>query len=461
MLFQTSLGVDIQDNSVSIACLRASFKGPRLAAHGTYALEREQSEEQKADQIGRLVENFLEENRISPTGIFLGVPRCFSVMRYLELPLAVKEDLRDSLGYEIEKYVPFSGDEIYFDYQVISEDKEAGKMRLLLVVVKKGIIDAFLVLRGRISAGISGIEVSSTAIANYFAYESETDAKDVYALVFLRDHTLELDLFRNRFLDYSRFVNLTENENNLPSLILQELKALGRDLGSREEKLQTIFSGPEANGKLLGSLRDEEGLEVVLADLSKTGIPSSALVAAYGLAIKGIRKVQTDINLLPDEVRKRPSRVRYYTMLVLLGLLLLSAFAWGGGSILFQQLRLHRLNSELTQLEAELERVDGIRTRFNKAQERVEYLNGLSAGSLSALNVLKELSQRIPKSAWVRKFTFSDKGVRIEGIAKSASELIPALERSPLFKDVTFLSSITRNRHGEEFFRIGLEMTRE
>jgi len=76
--------------------------------------------------------------------------------------------------------------------------------------------------------------------------------------------------------------------------------------------------------------------------------------------------------------------------------------------------------------------------------------------------VIKELSERIPKSAWLLRFAYSDKGskIEIEGWADSASELIPLLEDSPLLKEVGFLSSITRSPAGKERFRIGLKLSR-
>ncbi len=74
------------------------------------------------------------------------------------------------------------------------------------------------------------------------------------------------------------------------------------------------------------------------------------------------------------------------------------------------------------------------------------------------MDILKDLSERIPKSAWVRKLNFSDKGMQVEGHADSASELISLLEASPLFKDVAFLSPITKDRDGKERFRIGFQV---
>ena len=150
MFFQTSLGIDIQESSFSVVCLKPSLKGVRLAAHAIYPLEKDQPEEEKIHHVGSLVKEFLKNNRISPTGIFLGIPRNMAILRYVEFPLAVKENLRNTLGYEMDKYVPFSTDEIYFDFQIISEEKEAGKLRLLFIVVQKDLIERNLRRAGRV-----------------------------------------------------------------------------------------------------------------------------------------------------------------------------------------------------------------------------------------------------------------------------------------------------------------------
>ena len=143
-------------------------------------------------------------------------------------------------------------------------------------------------------------------------------------------------------------------------------------------------------------------------------------------------------------------------MFVLMGLFILSAATWGGGNIVSQQLHLSKLDSEIDRLRAEVTNFDRIRKKCNDVEKKVAYLSTLRGGSPSVLNIIRELSQRVPKSAWISKFTFSAKGVEIEGWAKSASELIPILETSPLFRDVSFRSSITRNKSGNERFRIGL-----
>ena len=406
--------------------------------------------------MARLVKEFLKNNRISPTGIFLGIPRNMAILRYVEFPLAVKENLRNTLGYEMDKYVPFSADEIYFDFQIISEEKEAGKLRLLCIVVKKDLIEHYLGLADRLDAKISGIEISSTAIANYVSFQEGRDPKNRCAFIYLTEDHLEINLLADGLLTYSKTVTSGGWGENLPEHLFRELEKLREGLGEDHGLLETVLCVSKADLEMLDHLRNEEDIDLHPVDLSKAGIPSFAMIPAYGLALKGIKKVPVEINLLPTGLRRKPSKIAYYTMVVLAGLLLLSAFSWGGGNILRHKLRLDHLDTKIKRLSSEIKRVDQLQAEGKTIEERIEYLNTLAQGGVPVLEILKELSERIPKSAWVSNFSFSEKGIQIEGQAGSASELIPLLEASPLLRDVEFLSAITK-RGGKERFKIGFK----
>ena len=83
---------------------------------------------------------------------------------------------------------------------------------------------------------------------------------------------------------------------------------------------------------------------------------------------------------------------------------------------------------------------------------------GIKGGDQLILDVLRELTETIPETAWLTEFRLTDKGIQLSGYAQSASELIPFLELSPLFEDVVFLSASTRDpRQGKERFHIGLK----
>ena len=455
MLFQISLGVDLRENELCLVCLKASSRGFQIFGHAVYPFEENIAHEEKGNVVLSLIQGFLQKVGVSPTSVFLGIPRNTAILRYLTFPISLKENLRESLGYEMEKHVPFSSEDVYFDFQTISEDKEAGLLKLLLVVVKKQSIATLLEIAGSLKAGISGIEISSTALVDFFARLDKSNNAISKAFVYWGKDDIEVGFIKDGMLRYSRSLS---SDGNLHSAISTELGRMRREFGEPDEPLNTLFCGSEADVPLPKDCYDTNGINLHLVDISEAQIPSANLIAAYGLALKGIWKTPININLMPPSFRKKPSKLKFYTMFGLTFLILLGAVAWGGGIFLQHQWTLGRLEGEITRLGSQLKKIEGIKDEKLSLEDRINYLNTVRRGGLPVLEVLRELSDRIPEDAWITRFDFSEKGVQIEGEAASASELIPLLEASPMFGGVAFLSAITRINDGKERFRIGLNL---
>ena len=456
MYFQASIGINIEGNRVSLVYLKRSLQGLCLAAHAIYHLDKEDPEE-KTGEIRKFINEFLREHRISSADIFLAIGRDLTMLRYIELPSAVKENLRGTLLYEMEKYVPLPVSDIYFDYQIIAENKETNTLTVLLVVVKKEFIDPYLDRENRLGAGISGIEINSTAFANSLSHKQDMPDADAYAIVCLESDHLELSFIKNKLLNYSRHVN-REHAGGAPQcLVLKELELLRKTVGQEQGRVAVLPCGSGA-GIVAELLKEREDIGLLPLELSRTGIPSDLLGPAYGLALKGIQKVPMGINLLPAGLRKKVSKIGYYAMFVLAGLFILSILAWGGSSILHQKRVSDKLGGDLKQLTAEVAGINRTQEKLKELENRIEAINTLRRRHVPALSVLRDLSKEIPEGAWLDKLTFTDKGGEIEGHADSASALIPLLAASPLLKDVAFLSPITKDKDGKERFRIGFKI---
>jgi len=467
LLFQTSLGIDINEKSVSMVCLKNSFRGVQLAAHAIYSLDMDVPLKEKLETAAGFVKEFMEENRIVSPDIFMGISREPAIFRIVEFPLAVKENLRETIRYEMEKYVPISVDDIFFDCQVLAEDKEQNLLKVLLIVVKKDALAPYLGFKDRLNVGISGIETGSTAVVNYLFHYSIA-AEGTYFVIMSKDGSLELGLIKDGLLNYSRFKSGENNKSgednkNLCGLITDEVKALKDAAGySDNGRIKAVYCGAvpgdKSGNEFVNGISSEAGIDMDFLKLEAAGIPSSDLAPAFGLALKGLRKVPMQVNLLPDKLRKRPGRAGYYVMLVLTVLVALSVLLWSGGLIMSHRLVLNRLNAEIRHVGAQMANIEKIRKDSKEIEEKIDYLNALFCERISMLDVLKELSIRIPESAWVRDIKISQNDVKLDGHAQSASELIPLLEASPFFKDAVFLSAITKGKDGKEKFRIGLSL---
>ena len=221
--------------------------------------------------------------------------------------------------------------------------------------------------------------------------------------------------------------------------------------------MEVVTCGPDADS-VVELLKDREDIGLRPLELSGTGIPSDVLAPAYGLALKGIQKAPMDINLLPVGLRKKVSKIGYYTMFVLAGLFILSILAWGGSNILHQKRVSDKLDSEVKQLSAEVANINQTQAKLKELENKIDAINALRQRHVPALDILRDLSKEIPEGAWLDRLAFTDKGGEIEGYADSASALIPLLAASPLLKDVAFLSPITKGKDGKERFRIGFKI---
>lgn len=396
MIFQESVGISIGDQQVSLVCVKGTWRGVVCAATSSLDLDPGAPLDRRLHAAGLAVLEFLRENRVGNPSIFVGIPPASAMFKTIEFPAAVRHNLGTTLTYELEKHIPLSMEEIYFDHQIIGESDE-GRIAVLVAVVKRSELQQVLDFCHRIPVGVNGIEMASTAVGNALLH-------------FLKGKTAA---------------------------------ALGED----------------ALKLLKGAAPSETSQAEHVSSLMKAfDLPSEAFVPAFGLALKGMRKVPVDINLMPAEYRRRPSRTGHYAMMVLALLALLAAGGWGASHWMHRKMVSASLGAELKRLSSEMAEITRIQSRIDAVEVRVEELNRLNAADVPVSDILRELTQVLPDTAWVREFSLSGGKVRLEGYADSASDLISLLEDSPIFRDVFFTAAIVKETDGKERFNISLEL---
>lgn len=426
-----------------------------LAGHAVHSLENIPPGDRTAE-ICKIVNAFIDTQRVPAADIFLGIQRDLVILRYIELPLIVKENLKGTLVYEMERYIPLPISEIYFDFQIIAEDKAAGKMTVLLIAVRKELIDPFLDNGNRPGSGISGIEPDSTALVNCLSGKPGSPAGDTYAFLFEDEGHFELGFVRQERLCYSRQVIAGETAEGLGQLVDRELELLKKTTSPGSECLEIVCCG--SGRRVTELLGEREDVRPVGIDLSATGLLSENLAPAYGLALKGIHKTPMDVNLLPVALRKKISKTHYYTMFVLAGLLAVAVIGWGTSLALHQRHVAAQLEAEFRRLTAEVSVINETRAELEVIEHKVDTLNSLQQRHAPVLSLLRELSEEIPPTIWFNHLYLNDEKGDVEGYADSASALIPLLASSPLLDDVAFLSPIVKDREGKEKFRIGFNL---
>jgi general secretion pathway protein L len=91
--------------------------------------------------------------------LVLRLPEGAVLMRQLSFPLAVEENLRRVIGFEMDRLTPFSADKALFDYRVVGRRGAERKLDVQLAVAPKARVDPWLKTLGE--EGLSPTVVES------------------------------------------------------------------------------------------------------------------------------------------------------------------------------------------------------------------------------------------------------------------------------------------------------------
>lgn len=459
MLFQEGLGLDIAVHRVSVVHLRQTFGAPRIVDQAVWPLEADQPLRAQLERVGALLRGFVEEKRLAGLGAFIGIPQERTLVREIRLPSAVRENLAQTVRYEADRYLPLPEEEVFSDFQLIGEDPEAQELRVLVVAAKRTEIATAMELAEAAGIGVQGIAPSNAAWVNLLSGLNGRSSPPVFHLVSDTPAGVGLTAAENGKLIGWRTLRKTGDGDLAPGELDRALGSFGHGNGDGHGPAPVVVCPPDPDGRLEETTRrSDAGIEVRAVTLEELGVPSWEVLGAYGLAMGGIRKQPSQVNLLPAAMRKRPSRVGLYLVLALAALNVLAGIGWVGSELVRQRLAEHRVEDEIDRLRKKVTAVENLQKDLDATEARAEFLNRIEAERLPVLEVLLELSSAIPESAWLREINISGDRVRIDGYAEAAAKLIPVIDASPRTTDVAFLSAITRGRDGQEKFRIGFRM---
>jgi general secretion pathway protein L len=157
-------------------------------------------------------------------------------------------------------------------------------------------------------------------------------------------------------------------------------------------------------------------------------------------------KTRLDLNLLPLEMRKKMREIGKPLFKILTALALILVCTWGMGIYSGYRNTLDALRSEVKKRKPEIETIEKVQKQRGELAKEISEFQKITSGEVSKIEILKELTQILPSSVWVWNVKYSGGEIELSGFADSASELIPLLDKSPLFEKVEFLAPVTKER---------------
>lgn len=100
--------------------------------------------------------------RDEAVALWLSTAQCLS--KQLELPLAAAKNLRQVLGFEMDRHTPFKAEQVYFDFRVLRVDNQNNRISVQLVAVPRSEMDRLLDLLSRWGVVATAVYVAGTAL---------------------------------------------------------------------------------------------------------------------------------------------------------------------------------------------------------------------------------------------------------------------------------------------------------
>lgn len=454
-------GIDIDKDAIRVVELQKGMRTFSVASFFSVPV-----------QNGNLSEALKEvSKRIADAEIVASLNGRDISFRGIRLPITDIKKIEKAVSFEAEELLPFSPDELVIDYQAI--EKTEKDTAIAIVAAKKEKIAGYL--NTLIENGIDpkAIDITPSAISAIAAYY--LDQKDTYTVIHIGSADADLAVFHGKDIRFFRNIPLGEGWEREACNTLYIYQAINR------EEIRNIYmcGSREMDAILKKELFALCSIEPARIDLSKGAdikIEGNGEYAkALGLALREADGKGFKINLRKGELayKKKDAelkkRIRYTSLLAGIAVFLL---------ILNFSVKYYTIESRYQGIAKEIRKAfkevfpdaknivnegQQMKAAVAETKKKLRLLGGRVKGDVTALDIFKEVTERMPAEHRVLLFEFNLEGdkIRLFGETTSfeaADKIKEALLKSSMFKEVAISDAKIGAEQNKVKFRINITL---
>lgn len=200
-------GLDIGSHSVKVVQIERTKKGSRLVGCGLSAYESETPDD---DQMVRAIQKVHQDNNLPLNReVWLGISGRSTSVRVVNLPKMPEDEIKTTIDWHLEEYLPFPRDEMYYDWEILNPpQEEAGMKKEILIAVvgsKKELVDRLVSIANQ--ARIDPVGINLVPMALYNSLRRKV-GRDPLALIDIGAKITTVIIVAKRILCFSRQVEI-------------------------------------------------------------------------------------------------------------------------------------------------------------------------------------------------------------------------------------------------------------
>jgi len=445
---KTGVGIELRGDDILLAAVQSNFsKGAfthflRITDYPLFT---------RSDLRG-VMDRFFRDNGLGRDSVVLGISRRDCVIRYLDLPLEVRDNLKEVVRYQVQAFEPTEEDGFYYDYALVEGGPGQKRLTVMLAMTGKSFLDRQLTLLRELGIHPVIVAYGSAGLANMYL-SGRKEAGD--RVVFLADAGkagMEFFALRAGQLVYTREVSKSEAQGWGELFHVEANEAAARLRLGAESVVERIVVTGESSREVYEEVRERipecELLEksFPLTVSGKNRQVTGEAAAVCGLAFTAIAaRPAVKLNLLPPGLKRRPGRLGIAVAAALGVIILLLMLGLGLIEPVKNRKKLALLEVETQKLEGPVRKVRGLEAEGEKLEAQRKLMVELLEDDDRNLDVLKYLTESFPEDTFLSNYTYNNGVITITGESGSFSELSTRLEQSPLLRDVVQRGTISRN----------------
>lgn len=238
---KASIGLDIGSSYLKVVQLKDTKGGYELELFDTLQLPPELIVEGSIIDSLRLVDSLrelLKRSKIKTKDAVISIAGHSSVIiKRVTLPEMSEEELSESIKFEAEQYIPFDIDEVNLDFQILGPKEEPGNMDVILVAVKKEIINEYISVVKEAGFNPIIVDVNSFALENIYEINYEIETEKNVAIVNIGASTINMNVLKGGI---SVFTRDSAIGSNLHTEALQREFNLTYEVAERLKQGETV-----------------------------------------------------------------------------------------------------------------------------------------------------------------------------------------------------------------------------
>lgn len=231
-----SIGLDIGSGYLKVVQLKDVKGGYELELFDMLALPPELIVDGSIIDSLRLVEALKElsrKARIRTKDAVISMAGHSSVIiKRVSMPDMTEEELSESIRFEAEQYIPFDIDDVNLDFQILGPRDEPGQMDVIIVAVKKDIINEYISVIKEAGFSCAIVDVNSFALENIYEVNYEIEPGKNVAIVNIGGSTININVLKGGVSVFTRdsavgsalHTEVLQREFNLTYEVAERLK---------------------------------------------------------------------------------------------------------------------------------------------------------------------------------------------------------------------------------------------